>query len=364
MNSTKGFTLLEVLVALAIFSMVAAAAMTFYRYQTKQGAASGRKKIAQETATLSLMRLKRDIVGAGFSLVEAERGNLAAWVVDGAGEDPDELLLSSCPYVDLDLAATKPAAASEPQPYSFFTFGSLKAGQDKAWFELPGGSTELVLSDVNRAVDKRSLGALILSDPANPFLAYDEDDKEAFKIQESSTTDQDKKGKHDLKFKWLTGVAADAAPAVRYRLRLAEDTGPTLKERHQNRGTLLRNEVAIAGAQATPTGFTGDATAPLVKITDFQVRCQFNDGQWSPDDVTFGSSGHGGANLRLIEVTVRYLIRSAQSETGGFGSPDKVNKKGFRIPNDTTFGPWIVGGTYVMRVAPRNIILFNYLGSS
>ena len=125
MNEKNGFTILEVMVALAIFSIVAAAAMSFYKFQPREGAISSKKKIAQEAAALALMRLKKDILGAGLGLAEREVGreDLAMFVVDGGGTVPDELYLSSAPYVDLDLTPTKPDG-STPQPYSFFPYGS------------------------------------------------------------------------------------------------------------------------------------------------------------------------------------------------------------------------------------------------
>ena len=154
----------------------------------------------------------------------------------------------------------------------------------------------------------------------------------------------------------------EVAPAVRYWLNTAQDTSNPTKP-NQSRGTLMRNNVAVVGAQATVAGFKADALAPLMKVTDFQVRCLFDDGNWSPDTVTFGDVNHGPANLRLVEITVRSLIRSGQGSSGGYRTPNDVRDSKFRISGDDTVGRWIIGGTIVMRATPRNLVLTKYLGN-
>ncbi len=360
---------MEVLIALAIFSIVAAAAMSFYKFQTRESAVSSRKKIAQEAATLALMRLKKDIVGSGLGLAElgVGREDLAMFVVDGGGSVPDELYLSSAPYINLDLTPTiADGRGNTPQPFAFFPYGSAKPGEDKVWFALSAGDRELwnvpVLSNVNYSVDQRALGALIVRNSPVGERYKSRVNDSGFKITTSATNPQKEKGQHALKFEWSSAAAGgeEVAPAVRYWLNTAEDgVGP---RRHQNRGTLMRNDVALVGAQATVTGFTADALAPLMKVTDFQVRCCFDDGNCSPDSVNFDDPGYGPKELRYVEITVRYIIRSGDISSGGFLTPNDVRDPKFRIPNDNTKGRWIIGGTIVLRATPRNIVLTKYLG--
>lgn len=366
MNQKNGFTLLEVMIALAIFSIVAAAAMSFYKFQTRESAVSSRKKIAQEAVTLALMRLKKDIIASGLGLSETDVGreDLAMFVSDGGGTAPDDLYLSSVPYVDMDLTPTKPDGTGKtPQPYAFFTYGSAKPGEGKAWFSEDSGlaSKQLVVSDVKFSVDKRGLGALIMRNHAtNKFISRVSDPN--FDVTTTATATQKEMGRHDLKFEWTDTDASgtEVAPAIRYWLNTAADgTGP---KRNQNRGTLMRNDVAVAGAQATVGGFTADELAPLMKVTDFQVRCLFDDGNWSPDTVTFGDPGYGPKELRSVEVTLRYIIRSGTTVSGGFLTPNDVTDPKFRIAGDDTKGRWMIGGTIVLRATPRNIVLTKYLG--
>jgi len=369
MNEKNGFTLLEVMIALAIFSIVAAAAMSFYKFQTRESAVSSRKKIAQEAAALALMRLKKDIIASGLGLSETDVGreDLAMFVSDGGGTAPDDLYLSNAPYVDLDLTPTKPDGTGKtPQPYSFFTYGSAKPGEGKAWFSQNSGleSKQLVVSDVRFSVDKRALGALIMRNSATGERFKSRANDSAFEIDDSppATDPQKEQGRHNVTFKWTDAMAGgeEVAPAVRYWLNTAPDgTGP---KRHQNRGTLMRNDVAVAGAQSTVSGFTADELAPMMKVTDFQVRCVFDDGNWSPDSVGFGDPGYTPKELRYVEVTVRYLIRSGDIASGGFLTPNDVRDPKFRIAGDDTKGRWMIGGTIVLHATPRNIVLTKYLG--
>ncbi len=367
MNDTRGFTILEVLVGLAIFAIVAAAAMTFYKFQTRESTISSRKKIAQEAATLALMRLKRDIIGAGLGLSEQEVGreDLSLFVSDGSGTAPDEIYLSSAPYVDLDLTPTE-SDGSTPRQYSFFPFGSAKPGEDKSWFTLTGGDTQLVLSNVRFSVDQRSLGALIVRNGVDRFMSRGNDS--GFLVtstpQDELTTEQKQEGRHDVTFSWTSGMSGgeEVAPAIRYWLNTAQDASDPRP--NQNRGTLMRNNVALLGAQSTVTGFKADALAPLMKVTDFQVRCCFSDGNCSPDTVTFDDAGYGPADLRIVEVSVSYIIKSGRTSSGGYATPDDVKDPKFRIVGDDTVGRWMIGGTIVLRATPRNIVLTRYLGGS
>ena len=357
MKNTRGFTILEILVALAIFSIVAAAAMSFYKFQTRQGTGSARKKIAQETATLALMALKRDIIGAGFAVAEARKA-MAMYVLDGGSSTPDEIYVNHCPYVDLDLGPSKPGEPDVAQPYAFFALGELgEAGKDKAWFELDAGVSELVITDVNLSIDKHSLGALILRNSADSYISRKNDS--GFSVTSTATTDQKEEGKHTLTFNWTTpvGSGVEAAPAVRWWLNTQVGTDP------QKAGTLYRNTTAVAGAQASFTGLTADTQIPLMKVTDFQIRCLYEDGTtWSPDTVDFGDTGYDSETLRLVEITVSYIVRVGASEAGGYSTPTDIKNPKYRIAGDTTPGPWIPGGTYVLRATPRNIVLSKYLG--
>ena len=69
MNNSKGFTLLEMMVAAGLLAIALAGAMSFFIYQSQSGADSGKLKSARENLSLSLMLLQRDIMLAGYGVM-------------------------------------------------------------------------------------------------------------------------------------------------------------------------------------------------------------------------------------------------------------------------------------------------------
>jgi prepilin-type N-terminal cleavage/methylation domain-containing protein len=65
MNNSKGFTLVEMMVAAGILAIALAGAMSFFMYQSRNGADSGKLKAARENVSLALMLLQRDIMYSG-----------------------------------------------------------------------------------------------------------------------------------------------------------------------------------------------------------------------------------------------------------------------------------------------------------
>lgn len=65
MKNSKGFTLLEMMVASGLLAIALAGAMSFFIYQSQSGTDSGKWKAARENISLSLTLLQRDIMYAG-----------------------------------------------------------------------------------------------------------------------------------------------------------------------------------------------------------------------------------------------------------------------------------------------------------
>jgi prepilin-type N-terminal cleavage/methylation domain-containing protein len=65
MNNSKGFTLLEMMVAAGLLAIALAGAMSFFIYQSQSGTDSGKWKAARENISLALTLLQRDIMYAG-----------------------------------------------------------------------------------------------------------------------------------------------------------------------------------------------------------------------------------------------------------------------------------------------------------
>jgi prepilin-type N-terminal cleavage/methylation domain-containing protein len=68
MNNSKGFTLLEMMVAAGLLVIALAGAMSFFIYQSQSGADSGKLKAARENISLALMLIQRDIMLAGYGV--------------------------------------------------------------------------------------------------------------------------------------------------------------------------------------------------------------------------------------------------------------------------------------------------------
>ena len=68
MKNSRGFTLLEMMVAAGLLAIALAGAMSFFIYQSRSGADSGKLKAARENISLALMLLQRDIMLAGYGV--------------------------------------------------------------------------------------------------------------------------------------------------------------------------------------------------------------------------------------------------------------------------------------------------------
>ncbi len=68
MKNSRGFTLLEMMVAAGLLAIALAGAMSFFIYQSRSGADSGKLKAARENISLVLMLLQRDIMLAGYGV--------------------------------------------------------------------------------------------------------------------------------------------------------------------------------------------------------------------------------------------------------------------------------------------------------
>ncbi len=65
MKNSKGFTLVEMMVAAGLLALALAGAMSFFIYQSRTGADSSKFKTARQDLTLALTLMKRDITLAG-----------------------------------------------------------------------------------------------------------------------------------------------------------------------------------------------------------------------------------------------------------------------------------------------------------
>jgi hypothetical protein len=142
----------------------------------------------------------------------------------------------------------------------------------------------------------------------------------------------------------------------------------------------LRNGIPVTGAGIPLIGSREGEKQPVVKVTDFQVRCGFrttvcnfskyyedrSTACWTPDNGhQLGDTGWEIDKLRVVEVTIKYIVKD---KGGGANYPANITVAGFRLPEDDknmtppAHGPWALGGSQTITVAPRNVVLGYYLG--
>lgn len=341
MRNEKGFTLVELMVAFAVFSMLLTAAVAFYQIQSKAIAGSGKRKTAHEVTTAALTAIRKDIMQAGSGL----RGTVPQ---AGGGERPmshmavyvdyhdafsssssDKLYLNCTDYLDMSL----PPGADYPN--SFFV-DAASPGIGKTWFELASGEIDAFVDHVHANVNEATMNKAIIL-PDTPGSAEVADlALSADGVVDPNTNTQTLK----LAFSG-TSSKRYAVPAISYEV--AGDK-------------LLRNgQVMIGGSRKSDQ-------VPMVKVTDLKIRCQFKDSgamggvAWAQLDPSPGGV-YTADKLVLVEVSLRYLVRDVD---GGYGTPDSAPGQ-YRIAGDKTRGPWAIGGTRTISVSPRCLVLMQYL---
>lgn len=368
MKKQNGFTIIELLVTMVVFAIVAGAAVSLFQFQAKSAASSTTRKMAREAVGLALMTIQRDIERAGLGLVQHQP--LSITVKNGGAGKPDELYLSFSDHVSMDWSKTN--------PWSFFDALS-SPGQNKLWFALSGG-TSITLTDVGAWIGTEGtsppVGAVIRQQGA---AKPDAVDLANFVVGQNST--QQKKNQFTATLTMSSGFSGNVAPAVSYKLIASTDDQNAFPSgKRPQLGTLLRNGMPVKGAGTPIIGAWQGEKPPFVKVTDFQVRCGFRTTSctftsyysdhtqtncWAPENgKSLGDSGWEVDKLRVIEVTIKYIMKD---KAGGAKYPDPnepsgMKVAGFGIAGDKTYGPWSLGGSQTITVAPRNIVLDQYLG--
>lgn len=343
MRNEKGFTLVELMVAFAVFAMLLSAAVAFYQVQSRTIAGSSKRKIAHEVTTAALSAIRKDIMQAGTGLRgnvtqagggERELSHLAIFVEyhDAMSPtSPDKLYLNCTDYLDMGL----PPGSDYPNSY-FVDAASPSIG--KTWFELDSGPPPTV-RNVHANINNTTMNkAIFLPDMPGPASVEDLELRPDGSGIDSITNTQTL----ELEFQG-TGGKRYAAPAIFYEL---------------DGGKLKRNgETMVGGVQRENSGLV-----PAVKVTDFKIRCLFKDSgtvegvTWADLDPTPGGT-YTADQLVLVEVSLRYLVRDVR---GAYDTPDVVPGS-YRIEGDYQQGPWTIGGTRTIQVNPRCLVLMQYL---
>ena len=376
MNKRKGFTILELLVTMAVFAVVAAAAVALFQFQAKSSAGSNVRKLGSEAVTLALMTIQRDIERAGLGLMQQLPLSMA--VKDGASGAPDQLFLSYSDHVNMVLARDK--------TYSFFDASS-SPGMQKLWWSL-SGSNSILLQNVGAWIGTDGMappiGGVIRQVVAPAPGTPDAVELSNFNVTQDAVV-QRPKNQCTVTLTLPSAFSGNVAPAVSYRLITSKtDQSAYPSDRQPQLGTLMRNGIPVTGAGVPLVGAREGEKQPVVKVTDFQVRCGFRNATavcdfakyyedrttacWTPDNGRQLGDTAGGwdvGTLRVVEVTIRYIVKD---RGGGAKYPADMTVAGFRLPDDDknmtppARGPWALGGAQTITVSPRNIVLGHYLG--
>ncbi len=356
MRMSKGYSLVEMMVAAGVAAIFLAVALPFFVFQTSQQSESYRTKYADQEADLALTMIRRDIMHAGLGCRGHEA--LGIFVQDGGGTQPDELYVNYSNYLNMmgtasllgaqQKSSTSACTTEAGNHAKFLLLNSVfnaervdeydcdpwKIGYqgviDYARNMSSGSGTNLALYGIPKNIGKYAIGAAIAktggSDFADTVMEADLYQTQSPASAPSPTPDS----LQHLQFKlssvsWSSSgslIGKMVAPAVSYNLWEAG---------------LWRNR----GPEASPWGRPLVGALPMMEVTDFQVRCQFVDSaglpHWTPDEGQFGTNPYIVKNLRLVEVTLTYKTKL----TSDFGTK------------------WTSERSRRISVCPRTLVLLN-----
>ncbi len=301
-QTSKGFTITEMIIALLIFSIINALAVSFFIYQSKTGAGISRDRVARESVGMALLLLTRDVMHGGYSLpLDPQLALLVGDKRDGAYH---ELYVNYGRYL-------KPQPVA-PSPSVFDAKAMTQGDVSSGTFKIQNGSeneAKGTVKNVARAI------VLLNPDSVNPTLQY----------PLPSVTGSTASGSAVSTFTFTDSAPSGLfkfAPALSYTFRRPTSSSP--------HGAILRNNESLVGGTLS------------VSVEDFRIRCLFSDTdgvtpRWSPDYKDFDQlPAH---NLRYLEISIVYKIFDPYYE----GGAERQNAV-----------------TRVIRVSPRTTVLAAY----
>lgn len=323
MRMSKGYSLVEMMVAAGVMAIFVSMMLPFFMFQTSQQTESSRTKYADQECDLALTFMRRDIMHAGLGC----RGNseLAIYVKDGAGDDPDELFLNYAGYLNLKgpagLDRISKCGTSAGNQAALLILNSVFNSQgsidyncspwqhlryqgamdyDQNFPSWPGD--RFALYGIPANISKHIIGAVIGrtrgTDAVDTVMDVNLYDTAWPASGPSPIPDTLQHVEFFVEsIDWSPGKSLQGrvfAPAISYKVA---DEG------------LWRNPGPDNSRWGRP--LAGDL--PNMGVTDMQIRCQFVDDagvvQWSPDDGAFGTPGMEIQNLRLLEITLTYRTK-------------------------------------------------------
>ena len=338
MRMSKGYSLVEMMVAAGVAAIFISMMIPFFMFQTSQQTASSRVKFSDQEVDLALTFMRRDILHAGLGCRGHEE--LALYVKDGSGTDPDELYVNYGDYLNfkgpsgLDRFTNCSTETGRMAKFLILNsvFNSMTSDLDYACGAWSGSPLEyqgvidysvnfktwpgdrFCLYGIPSSVSKYAVGAVIGKQKGTDVVNTVMDVNLYDTGLPAQQPDQLPDSLQNLQFSvvpiyWSTGKSLAAkmfAPAISYRV---------MQE------GLWRN----SGPENDEWGRPLTGGLPNVEVTDLQIRCQFVVNgvvQWTPDDGTFGAPGYTMSNLRLLEITLTYRTK-LRSDYGTTWTGDK-----------------------------------------
>ncbi|MBI5572124.1 MAG: hypothetical protein HY914_19430 [Desulfomonile tiedjei] len=339
MGDTRGFTVTEALVGMAILIVAILGAMSFFIFGSSRAQESFRYKSVEEILASATSLITYDIQRAGFGLFPGQGPsypNLALFVADGGGTTnpiPDELYVSYSQYLTLEWSPncadsekapplcaaqyrainsvfTNPAQLFTCLPYTFYYQGFVTLSASVTPFPLYAVPMALSEGDIGAVVATQGpTGTVAASTATCTVLANPVPQLPGTKnwqVQFSAS------GKDSTSNPQAIGANWTAVPAISYTVVPGVGSGT---------GRLMRNSRPIMG---------GD---PYIDVRNFQVTCQMSDSTWQTTNLN-------PAQLRTVEVNISYRLNRGK---GGELSWSPVYSR-------------------TLRVTPRTIVLKQTVG--
>jgi prepilin-type N-terminal cleavage/methylation domain-containing protein len=259
-RSDKGFTITEMLVAVALLGMIIAATASFYKYQAGHGKYTAKDKSFRDEVSMAMFMIRNDIMHAGYGIGEQDK--LALFPNDSDGSAYRQLYVNYGRFLD-----------------SAITTSLLNVFQDTAYFD-GADATSFLASNLDGKYTERDMDALI--------MGFTNASNEVTNVSVTSFLYDFVTSRFNP-----TGLSAGRlyVPAVSYKL--------------ENNALLRNGQVILGGSN-------------YFHVTAFKIRALFLIGTtdlWAPENGAFANQQI--ANLRSIEVKTEYKFKHGATKKEG-----------------------------------------------
>jgi prepilin-type N-terminal cleavage/methylation domain-containing protein len=362
-RNSRGFTMVELMVALVMVALIHAIVIGFYLYQSKRGGQAAKETSARRGIALTLMQLQRDVVQMGYGV--SRYPQLACYLETQNPSYPksnkgyyDTLYVNYGQFMRATIPATGTNSPYTMWPALVYNLYNVKPMNST---NLIGGTFSIPFTSQAEAQANRwSVGAVIyLTNPTTPAtasssvqLATTPGTVPATPVTAGQTMANPPSG-------WVTQFAVQGsvtgcgavpagnyyfAPAVVYTFQPPQIDSATGLIKVP--GQIWRNGQSMLGGGGQNT--SASVQDSFFSVYDFQIRGLFipvggGTQKWAPTDDNFCTLIKT-SNLRYVEIQIVYTI-----EQGGYRN----------LAAGKTANP-LKTVTRLIRVNPRTVVLSTY----